>query len=258
MQLFDTHAHWDAAYEKGELSAQVQHAVDVGVSRAAIPNCDLGTLPNVLAACAAYPTMLLPMCGLHPTYVKEDVEDQLAGLKETLYNISQRFVAVGEIGIDLYWRKDNLAQQQEVLNTQLGWAAELGLPVVLHSRDAFESCLEVVKPFAGRISGVFHCFSGSVTDARQVTDIGFFVGIGGNITYKTNPTITTLQEIGLQQVVLETDSPYLAPVPHRGKPNQPAYTRYVAEFLALSLHMPLAEVAQTTTQNAHTLFKLSA
>jgi TatD DNase family protein len=138
------------------------------------------------------------------------------------------------------------------------WAVELGLPVALHSRDAFEPCLEVVQPFADRVKGVFHCFSGSVNDAKKVLDVGYFLGIGGNITYKNNPTLATLQEIGLQNVVLETDSPYLTPVPFRGKPNQPAYVRYVAEFLALGLQVPLQDVADITTQNAKTLFRLTS
>jgi len=258
LQIFDTHAHWDDALEKGRLSEEVARALELGVTQVAIPNCDVATLPQVLAASAAYPAMIWPMCGLHPTYVKEDVEEQMAALQAALFGPGAPFIAVGEIGLDLYWRKDNLPAQQKVLETQLQWAADLQLPVALHSRDAFAECVEVVQGFRGKVSGVFHCFSGSVAEAEKVMELGFFMGIGGNITYKNNSTITTLQQVGLSHVVLETDSPYLAPVPYRGKPNQPAYTRLVAEFLAVQISLPLEEVAQQTTRNAHTLFKLSA
>jgi TatD DNase family protein len=255
--FFDTHAHWDDAFAKDHLATEVARAQAAGLTQVAIPNCDVETLPNVLAAYKAYPDFIRPMCGLHPTYVKADVEEQLQVLKNALFAEGAPFVAVGEVGLDLYWRKDNLAEQQRVLETQLQWAADLKLPVALHSRDAFYECLEVVESFRGKISGVFHCFSGSVSEAEKVKELGFFIGIGGNITYKNNPTITTLHTVGLGFVVLETDSPYLAPVPFRGKPNQPAYTRHVAEFLAVQLTLPLAEVAQLTTRNAYTLFKLS-
>jgi len=228
------------------------------VAQAAIPNCDKESLAGVMATCALYPGRLFPMCGLHPTYIREDKDNQLHFLREALFSQPQQFVAVGEIGIDLYWRKDNLVEQQSVLNEQLSWAFELGLPVSIHSRDAFVPCLEVIEGFKGQVKGVFHCFSGSVEDAQKVLELGFYLGIGGNITYKTNDTIKTLREIGLDGVVLETDSPYLAPVPLRGKPNQPAYTRYIAEFLASSLKVSLEEVASRTTANAYALFQLPA
>ena len=254
MVIFDTHAHLDDAYEKGLLALQMEEAETLGVSRIAIPNCDTASLSHVLEACAQYPGRLFPMCGLHPTYIKEDVEEQLYTLQGALYATPQRFIAVGEIGLDLYWRKDNLPEQMQVLRRQLQWAADLGLPFSLHSRDAFEPAIQVVSEFRGGVRGVFHCFSGSEIQVKQVLGLGCYIGIGGNVTYKSNPTLATLQAVGLKGVVLETDSPYLAPIPFRGKPNQPAYTRRVAEFLADGLGISLLEVAQITTGNAQALF----
>lgn len=230
----------------------------MGVTQVAIPNCNAASLPDVVAAAAAQPSKVFAMCGLHPTYITAAVEEELALLKASLFAPNAPFIAVGEIGLDLYWKKDNLPQQQKVLETQLQWAADLGLPVALHSREALQPCLEVVAGFKGGIHGVFHCFSGSEAEAAQITDLGFFLGIGGNITYKSNQTLSTLQQIGLGHVVLETDSPYLAPMPYRGKLNEPAHVRLIAEFLAQHLRLPLEEVAKLTTNNAHTLFKHTA
>lgn len=258
LQFFDTHAHLDDALKKGTLQTQMDYAHTLLVQQVAVPNCDLASLPDVVAACAAFPGRLYPMCGLHPTHIHDDVEEQLAALQAALAQPGHPFVAVGEVGIDLYWRKDNLPAQQAVLHRQMAWAEVYGLPVALHSRDALQETLEVVSDYKGRVRGVFHCFSGTVEEAKQVLDLGYFLGIGGNVTYKSNQTLATLQTIGLEGVVLETDSPYLAPVPYRCKPNQPAYTRYVADFLAAGLQVPLEEVARITTRNAHALFNLTA
>ncbi len=227
-----------------------------GVCGIALPNCDLGTLDAVLAVARAYPTLVWPMCGLHPTYVGPDAEAQLATLKSAAADTTHQWVAIGEIGLDLYWKQDNLPRQQEVLEQQCRWALDLGLPVVLHSRSAFAQTLEVVQGFGGHLRGVFHCFTGSIDEARQAIELGFYLGIGGNVTYKNNPTIETLRHIGLDRVVLETDSPYLAPVPYRGKPNQPAYVALVGHFIAERLGLSLEALAFETTRNAHTLFAL--
>ena len=256
MQFFDTHAHLDDALAKGLLPAQMEAARMAGVRGVALPNCDITTLEAVLAVAEAYPSVVWPMCGLHPTYVGPDADAQLAALQSAAFDTANGWVAIGEIGLDLYWKQDNLTQQQDALEQQCRWALALGLPVVLHSRSAFAQTLEVVQGFQGRLRGVFHCFTGSPDEARQAIELGFYLGIGGNVTYKNNPTLETLRHIGLEQVVLETDSPYLAPVPHRGKPNQPAYVALVGQFLAEHLGLPLETVASITTRNAHTLFAL--
>ena len=207
MHFFDTHAHLDDALEKGLLAYQMEAAATAGVSQIAIPNCDIESLPKVLEACTLYPDRLYPMCGLHPTYIKEDVDEQLAALQNALCTKPQRFIAVGEIGLDLYWRKDNLPVQMDVLRRQLQWAADLNLPFSLHSRDAFEPSMEVVSEFKSKVKGVFHCFSGTEIQVKQVLDVGCYIGIGGNVTYKSNLTVATLRAVGLTGVVLETDSP---------------------------------------------------
>jgi TatD DNase family protein len=193
------------------------------------------------------------MMGLHPCYVKENVNDELAIVEKW---INERdFVAVGEIGLDFYWDKTFVEQQRIAFETQMEWALAKNWPIVIHTRNAMQETIEMVKPFAKRgLRGIFHCFSGSAESAKQIVDLGFYLGIGGVITYKNAGLPEALENISLSQLVLETDAPYLTPVPFRGKRNESGYLVYIAEKLAAVKQTSLQEVAEVTTANAQKIF----
>jgi TatD DNase family protein len=203
----------------------------------------------MLALEKKYPGVCISMMGLHPCYVKENVQDELAIVEKW---INQRdFVAIGEIGLDFYWDKTFVEQQRAAFETQMEWALAKKWPIVIHTRNAMQETIEMVNPFAKRgLKGIFHCFSGSAESAKQIVDMGFYLGIGGVITYKNAGLPEALENISLSHLVLETDAPYLTPVPFRGKRNEPAYTQQIAQCLADTLQMPIAKVDAVTTQNA--------
>jgi TatD DNase family protein len=208
----------------------------------------------MLALEASYPGVCKAMMGLHPCYVKENY---LQELNMVQYWLEQRdFPAIGEIGLDYYWDTSFKTQQQEAFETQMGWAHERGLPIVIHTRNAMQETIEMVKPFAAKgLKGIFHCFSGSYESAKQIVDMGFLLGIGGVITYKNAGLPKALENIGVEHLVLETDAPYLSPVPYRGKRNESAYLLHIAEVLAGAKGITVAELASITTANAIALFK---
>ena len=201
----------------------------------------------------AYPRYCYLMMGLHPCSVQENFEEELAIVKKWL---DQRaFCAVGEIGLDLYWDKSFFAQQQEAFRRQISWAKELGLPIVIHSRNSTKEVLQILQEEKEeRLRGIFHCFGGSVEEAKEIIDLGFYLGIGGVLTFKKAGLDQTMAEISLDHVVLETDSPYLAPVPYRGKRNESSYIHQIATKLASIKNISLDEVAATTTINARKIF----
>jgi TatD DNase family protein len=250
--LIDTHVHLnDLAYESDR--AQVlTRATSAGVTNMIIPNCDLVSLEQMLVLTKSYPGQIFAMAGLHPTYVEGDGIAQLDALEAILNQDLDQFVAIGEIGLDLHWRQDNLAEQQAVLARQLSWALKWNLPSALHSRSAFAQTLEIVQ--GSGTKGVFHCFSGTVSEALLAFEAGYCIGIGGNVTYKNSPALQTIKEVGFDRVVLETDGPYLAPVPYRGKRNEPAYISGLIAFLALETGVDAATIAAKTTKNALKLF----
>ncbi len=194
------------------------------------------------------------MMGLHPCSVKENVEEELAIVKKWLDQ--RHFCAVGEIGLDLYWDKTFFEQQKAAFRTQINWAKELGLPIVIHSRESTWEVIEILRAEQDeKLRGIFHCFGGSVEEANAITELGFYLGIGGVLTFKKSGLDKTMEEVDLKHVVLETDSPFLAPTPYRGKRNESSYVRLVAERLAAVKNISLQEVMETTTHNALNIFE---
>ncbi|NUO03684.1 MAG: TatD family hydrolase [Saprospiraceae bacterium] len=252
--LVDTHAHLYLEQFDEDRDAMMQRALEAGVGRIYLPNIDTRTVEAMLAVEAAYPEQCFCMMGMHPCSVKENYEAELATLRSWLER--RPFCAVGEIGIDLYWDKTFFEAQQKAFTTQVAWALEFDLPIVIHLRDSFDEVVDLLKPIRDqRLRGIFHCFGGSVEQAETAISMGFLLGIGGVLTYKKSGLDETLKHIGLEHLVLETDSPYLTPVPHRGKRNESAYVRIVAERLAEVKQVDLAEIAEVTTRNALRIFE---
>lgn len=231
----------------------MQRCKDNHIGRLFLPNVDTNSLPMVLSMAAAYPGTCYPMLGLHPCSVKDDWEEELSAIKSA--HTGQDIVAIGEIGIDLYWDKTTLPQQIQAFKNQIAWAKELKLPIVIHCRDAFDEVFEVLEEEQGAdLRGIFHCFSGTVEQAQKIIYLGFYLGIGGVVTYKNAGLDKVVQQIGLNNLVLETDSPYLTPVPYRGKPNESSYLIYVAQKVADLHETDLETVAAITTANSKHIF----
>lgn len=253
--LIDTHTHLYERQFQSDRDAMIQRAFAAGVSPLLIPNVDSSTITPMLQVCEKYPEQILPMMGLHPCYVKPDTyTKELALVYEYLQK--QKFVAVGEIGIDMHWDKSTLEIQKEAFHQQCDWALEFNLPVAIHARESNYILIELLKNRSSNPTGVFHCFTGSVEEAKEILKLGFYLGIGGVVTYKNTNLRDTLKHIPLDNIVLETDAPYLPPVPHRGKRNESAYTQLVAEMLCTVYEMSYEEIANHTTANAKRLFKL--
>lgn len=246
----DTHAHVYLPEFDADRPAVLQRAKAAGVGAVYLPAIDSATHEVMLQTAALYP-VCSPMMGLHPCSVKADYEREIEIVAE--YLLTQKFIAVGETGLDFYWDKTFAEQQHKAFRQQIELAVKHNLPVVIHSRNAVDECIAVVKEYPG-LRGVFHCFSGTADQARKVIDAGLFLGIGGVVTFKNAGLDKVVAELGLSHVVLETDAPYLAPVPHRGNRNEPAYTKTVAERLAAVLNVAADEVARVTTANAEKLF----
>lgn len=253
MEWVDTHSHIYLPEFDEDREAVVQRALAQGVRTLLLPNVDDTTVEPMLRLCAQHPEMCYPMMALHPTSVTSDYEEAMNRVEQQLS--TNTFVAIGECGMDLYWDKTFQRQQEEVLRQHLKWAKAYRLPVIIHCREAFGEIMHVVKQEQnGSLTGIFHCFSGDVQQAQQVIDEGFVLGIGGVVTYKKSLLGTVLEAVGARHIVMETDSPYLAPVPYRGKRNESAYLVYSAQKVAEILQMPLNELAAITTQNVSRLF----
>lgn len=233
----------------------LEKAEKEGVSKILMPAIDSSTHTLMLELEEERPLTCISMIGLHPCSVKENYLFELKIVRDYLEKRS--FKAVGEIGLDFYWDKTFTEQQYAAFNQQIEWALHFDLPIVIHSRNSTDECIEVVsKHQKGKLRGVFHCFSGDIVQAKRVIDLGFYLGIGGVVTFKNSGLDKVMEEISLEHVVLETDAPYLAPVPFRGKRNEPAYLKYVAEKLAGIKNVEIDEVAKITTDNAEKLFGL--
>lgn len=233
----------------------LEKAEKEGVSKILMPAIDSSTHTVMLELEEERPLTCISMIGLHPCSVKENYLFELKIVRDYLEKRS--FKAVGEIGLDFYWDKTFTEQQYAAFNQQIEWALHFDLPIVIHSRNSTDECIEVVsKHQKGKLRGVFHCFSGDIVQAKRVIDLGFYLGIGGVVTFKNSGLDKVMEEISLEHVVLETDAPYLAPVPFRGKRNEPAYLKYVAEKLAGIKNVEIDEVAKITTANAEKLFGL--
>ncbi|AWN82267.1 TatD family hydrolase [Candidatus Cardinium hertigii] len=253
MQLIDTHAHIYEVEFQDNLSDILENAQKNYVQKIYMPNINETTLSKMMAVAARYPTQCFPMMGIHPCYIKRNFTNQLYLVEEWLNKAS--FLAIGEIGIDQYHSSAFLAEQEEAFMIQLNLAKKHQLPVSIHCRNAFKRMLQLLeKAQDGSLKGVIHCFTGNTIEAEYCIKLGFRLGIGGLITLPSHKLAETLTTIAANHLVLETDSPYLAPLPHRGKRNEPGYLRYTAAKLAAIKQMPLTEIAAITTENATRLF----
>jgi TatD DNase family protein len=253
MTIVDTHCHLYDEALLPQIDTIVQRAKEQQVQRLYMPCIDSSCIQNMLAVETQFPNQCFAMMGLHPCYVKENVADELAIVQQYLQQ--RPFVAIGEIGLDYYWDKTFAVQQQHAFTQQMQWALQYNLPIVIHTRNAMQETINMVKPFANKgLKGIFHCFSGSAESAQQIVNMGFLLGIGGVITYKNAGLPQALANIGIEHIVLETDAPYLSPVPFRGKPNESSYLQYIIAKLAEVKQLSIAEVAAITTNNANTLF----
>jgi len=253
MTFTDTHTHLYYEQDLEKQSQLMERCFENDVNRLFLPNVDLKSIAMIDDLVNKYPENCFAMAGLHPCDVKEDY---LAVMDEIYNSIPNRKIyAIGEIGIDLYWDKTTLAIQQDAFRKQIAWAKDLGLPIVIHCREAFEEVFEVLESERNeKLRGIFHCFTGNVEQARQAIDLNFYLGIGGVVTYKKAGLDLVLSEISLPNLVLETDSPYLAPVPFRGKPNESSYLIYIAEKLADIYGVSIEEIANITTENSKKIF----
>lgn len=254
MKFIDTHAHIYANQFKADLDDALDRATSAGIDRIYMPNIDSKSIGPMLALEERDPERYIPTMGIHPCYIKEGFEKELQIAEEWLRK--RKFAAVGEIGIDLHWDKTTLDIQIEAFKIQIGWAKELELPIIIHARESLEEIFEVIdQEIDDRLMGVFHCFSGNADQAKRVLEYGFYLGIGGVSTFKNGGLDKVLPETGLEKLVLETDCPYLAPVPHRGKRNEPSYVPLIADRVSDLTEQPIEVVAEVTTQNALKLFK---
>ena len=253
--MIDTHAHIYASEFDNDRDEVVKRALEQGIDKILLPNIDLESIEPMLKTEAAYPEICRPMMGLHPCYVDGNVEQTLAIIRGWFEK--HNFIAVGEIGIDLYWDKTFRAEQEMAFVTQLNWAKEMNLPVVIHTRDSIEETLTLLRQEQdGSLRGVFHCFGGSVEEAQAINELGFHLGLGGVSTFKNGGMDKVIPHLDMNWVILETDCPYLAPVPHRGKRNEPAYTSLVAARVAELRGESLEVIDTLTTKNAEALFNL--
>jgi TatD DNase family protein len=250
--LIDTHAHLYLPEFDNEREALVKKAEAEGVGAIYLPAIDSSTHEAMLKTEREF-GICKSMIGLHPCSVNEGYKEEIDIAKKHLQQ--RRFVAVGEIGLDFYWDKTFTEQQYAAFHQQIEMALEYRVPVVIHSRNATDECIDVVSRYPG-LCGVFHCFSGNEEQARKLIELNFFLGIGGVVTFKNSGLDKVVQAVGLSHLVLETDAPYLAPVPYRGKRNEPAYTKLIAEKVATILDMDVAEIAKNTTANAKKLFQM--
>jgi TatD DNase family protein len=252
MEIIDTHTHLYLEDFQVDIEDVLIRAREEGVTRFYLPNVDSSSIDDLLKLEEKHPECIA-MMGLHPCSVKENVGDELKLVEEWLQK--RPFAAVGEIGLDYYWDKTFVAEQKEAFRKQINWALELNLPIVIHSRDSMQDCIDIVKENQnGTLRGIFHCFGGSVEEAKQIMNLGFLMGIGGVVTYKKSGLAEVLTSIPLEYLVLETDAPYLTPVPFRGKRNEPSYLKYVVNKIAEVMNIPVEEIAKQTTLNAQKLF----
>jgi len=254
----DTHTHLYTDNFDADRSDTVRRAISQGVHRLLLPNIDLTSIEPMHELCAAFPSTCFPMMGLHPGSVGPNWEDDLKQMKQLLD--SGRYIAIGETGMDLYWDKTYLEEQRAAFKIQVEWAKTYQLPLVIHAREAFEELFSILDELNDdTLTGVFHCFTGTLEQAEKIMAYGGFkLGIGGVLTYQKSGLDAVLQHIDLEHLLLETDSPYLPPVPYRGKRNESAYLVHVAELLAEIKGVTLQELAMITTRNAEGLFKINA
>lgn len=251
--LIDTHSHIYTEDFFHDLDDVIQNAYNNNIKKIVLPNINSGSVKRMLDLADSYPHLCYPLMGLHPTSVSSDYREELQAVE---YWLEKRtFYGIGEIGIDLYWDRTFVEEQTDAFRYQLKLAKSKQLPVVIHLRDSFrEVCDVVAEEQDGSLKGVFHCFSGDEQEAREIIDLGFFIGIGGVVTFKNSSLADVLQKIELKHILLETDAPYLSPVPKRGKRNESAYLIYIAQKLSEIYETPVEQIAEITSANARSLF----
>lgn len=255
MTLIDTHSHIYLPEFDPDRQLMLERAKNSGIGQILMPAIDSSTHAAMLKLEAEYPETCISMMGLHPCSVKDNYRDELRTISGFLEKRS--FKAVGEIGLDFFWDKTFVAEQYLAFHEQIERALQYQIPVVIHSRDSIDDCIRVVTEHQrGKLKGVFHCFTGNEMQAKQVTDLGFYLGIGGVVTFKNAGLDKVMQSVAVENVILETDAPYLAPVPFRGKRNEPSYLKYIVEKLAAVKQTSPEEIASVTSANAEKLFAL--
>ena len=253
--IIDTHAHVYLEDFDEDAHLIIERAQEENIQQILLPNIDMSSVERLLSLCEAHPTLYKPMIGLHPCYVKKDYEAQLERLCE--YLDREDIVAIGEIGIDLYWDKTFEKEQIEAYRTQIQWSKEKNLPFVIHSRESLDLTISIVEEMQdGSLKGVFHCFNGTEEQAKRIMDLGFYMGIGGVVTFKNAGVDKTVAKLPMSSLVVETDAPYLSPTPYRGSRNEPSYVSKVVDKIAEIQELDRIEVCRITTENAMRLFAL--
>lgn len=251
--LTDTHTHIYYHFNTPTLTQQIERCKTNNITRLFLPNVDSESINSVLETVSAFPDICFPMMGLHPCSVKDNYKEELARIKQAIEN--NKIYAIGEIGIDLYWDKSTLVWQQEAFRTQIQWSKELGLPINIHCREAFDEVFEILEELNDdKLFGIFHCFTGNLEQAERAINLGFKLGIGGVVTFKKAGLDKVVEQVDLKDIVLETDSPYLAPSPFRGKENESSYLHYIAEKVADLHQISIEKVAEITTLNSKKVF----
>jgi TatD DNase family protein len=255
MKLIDTHTHLYVNEFDDDLDATIARALENGVEKMFFPAIDSSTHDAMLAVEAKYKNNCFSMIGLHPCSVNQNFLNEINIIKQWLQK--RKFIAIGEVGLDLHWDKTFYTQQLQAFEIQMQLALDYKIPIVIHTRSAMQSTIEAVKPFANKgLKGIFHCFGDSIDVANQIIDLGFLLGIGGVVTYKKSGLDITLKNVDVKHLVLETDAPYLSPVPYRGKRNESAYIKIVAQKIADIKDISIEEVAKITSLNANTIFQM--
>lgn len=253
MKLIDTHCHLYLPEFASDIDEVIANSKKAGIEKFYFPAIDSETYQAMIALEVRYPESCRSMTGLHPCSVKENWKEELAFVFQSL--ASRQWCAIGEIGLDYYWDTSFATAQQEVFNRQMEWALQYKLPIVIHTRNAMQETIDQVRPFAQKgLTGIFHCFGDSYSMAAQIIDMGFYLGIGGVVTYKKAGLDQVLDKISLNHIVLETDAPYLSPVPHRGKRNESSFLTFIARRIAEIKQCRMEEVADMTTANAEKIF----
>ncbi|MCP4120486.1 MAG: TatD family hydrolase [Bacteroidetes bacterium] len=260
--LIDTHAHLYLEHFQEDISDTIARCYEKNVQKVVLPNIDVESISALRETCKLDTQLFHPALGMHPCSVNENWESELSKIKEVIDHGLDSFptrniCGIGEIGLDYYWDKTHTEAQKEALKTQIGWAKELNLPIILHCRDAFDDLYEIVTAeYTEGLKGIFHCFGGTLDEAQKVMELnGFYMGLGGVLTFKkANELRDVVKDIPMEYLVLETDAPYLTPTPFRGKRNESSYVHYVAETLATVKDITLDEVARMTTENAQQIF----
>ncbi len=254
-KLVDTHTHLYLKEFSNDIEVVIERAKKEGVTKFFLPAIDSGETAAMLDLENKFPGECFPMAGLHPCSVKENYKEELAFVEKLLSE--RKFAAIGEAGLDFYWDKSFIKEQYESLRAQAEWSIVYDLPLVLHTRDAMQETIDVIKEYDGKgLTGIFHCFSGTLQNAKDIIAQNFYLGIGGVVTYKNSGLAGIIKDIDLNYIVLETDAPYLTPVPFRGKRNESSYLKYIVQKIADIKNITVQQVAEQTTVNAEKIFKL--